>query len=268
MSNSDFRIQIGALEHPKLIKTARRLGPAGVVSTIKIWDFAAHWRPDGDLSGMSIEDLEIAAGWSGLAGELVKTLLDVRLLDGCEGSLKVHDWHVHNPWAAGSLERSEHARKAAVAKHERTRRKTTSDNAASTNGHCSEHAASTNGLCPSPDLSASSPSPDLSVSSTYPNPEPSTTHHNTVKNQASAVLWDAFSKVFPKNRKYSDQTHQQSLSEAYRYFINETPENQVAISKAAKHFADSDGVARGIGIHFPETFLRGKKWRDWITPET
>ncbi|MBQ3300852.1 MAG: hypothetical protein IJH04_01645 [Eggerthellaceae bacterium] len=65
---------------------------------------------------MTVEDIELAANWGGDDGALVAALLDVRFLDGADGHYSVHDWSEHNPWAAGSTDRSESSKWAALCK--------------------------------------------------------------------------------------------------------------------------------------------------------
>jgi hypothetical protein len=76
----------------------------------------AENRSDGSLDGMTGEDIEIAAGWDGEVGELTNALLEVRFLDGVEGSFQVHDWAEHNPWAASRGLRVQAAKAAASAR--------------------------------------------------------------------------------------------------------------------------------------------------------
>lgn len=114
--NSDIRISISFLDHPKIIKLRRQLGWEGFESLLRLWCWAAQYRPDGALSGMDEEDIEIAAQWSGEPGMLVAVLQALRLVDKEECSFVLHDWKEHNGWAAHAKERSEKARKAAEAK--------------------------------------------------------------------------------------------------------------------------------------------------------
>jgi hypothetical protein len=60
---------------------------------------------------MDCEDIEIAADWDGESGKFFKELLDLHWLDKSKnGSLKLHDWDVHNPWASEAEKRSDKAR--------------------------------------------------------------------------------------------------------------------------------------------------------------
>lgn len=114
--NSDIRISIGFLDHPKTIKLRRQLGWEGFESLLRLWCWAAQYRSDGLLSDMTDEDIEIAAQWSGEPGMLVAVLVALRLVDKNECSFSLHDWEEHNGWAAHAKDRSEKARKAAAAK--------------------------------------------------------------------------------------------------------------------------------------------------------
>lgn len=111
----DFRLSTGYFEHPKTIKLERRLGDSGVLSHIRLLRFCASnpTRWDGNLLGMSAEDIAIAAGWKGDEEDFVKALLECRLLDKIPEGLVIHDWADHNTYVADGIERSEKAKKAA-----------------------------------------------------------------------------------------------------------------------------------------------------------
>lgn len=80
---TDARISTGLPAHPKTKKLVRRLGPSGGWSLICLFLWAAANRRDGDLAGLSDEDIERAADWAGHAGEFVRV---VRLVGFIEGS--------------------------------------------------------------------------------------------------------------------------------------------------------------------------------------
>lgn len=110
---ADARIATGLPAHPKTRKLLRRLGPAGGWSLVCLFLWTASNRPSGDLAGLSDEDIELAADWSGDSGTFVSVLREVRFLDGQDGSYGVHDWAIHNPWAAAYDKRRESAMHAA-----------------------------------------------------------------------------------------------------------------------------------------------------------
>lgn len=115
--NTDARLSTSFPQHPKTLKLRRRLGDAGPLGVIYLILWTGRNRSNGDLSGMSDEDLELAADWRGEVGALIREAADVGFLEGESGARRIHDWAVHNPWAAGAHRRSEASRKAACAKH-------------------------------------------------------------------------------------------------------------------------------------------------------
>lgn len=78
---------------------------------------ANRW--EGDLKGLSDEDIELAADWEGEPGVFTAALRDVGFLDGDEGNSTVHDWAEHNPWATNRGRRIEAAKLAANKRWER-----------------------------------------------------------------------------------------------------------------------------------------------------
>lgn len=111
---TDARIATALPRHHKTKKLIRRHGQAAGWNLICLILYAAENRPNGDLAGMSDEDIESAADWAGEPGVLARSLAELRFLDGREFGYKMHDWAEWNPWAAGSEERSEQARWAAL----------------------------------------------------------------------------------------------------------------------------------------------------------
>lgn len=111
--NTDIRLSVGFWEHPKTIKLIRRLGLGGVRSLQILWLWATQNRPDGMLSGMDDEDIEIAAKWDGEPTALYRVLTELGFVDtihASDGSGQVvnslHGWAEHNSWQAESETRS------------------------------------------------------------------------------------------------------------------------------------------------------------------
>lgn len=113
----DARISVGLPSHPKTKKLIKRCGPAGAWRLVCLFLWAAANKPDGDLTGMTIEDIELAADWDGDDGRFVAVMIEVGFLDEVGGGYQIHDWNIHNPWAAGAEARSEKARWLATCKH-------------------------------------------------------------------------------------------------------------------------------------------------------
>ncbi|MFP3758069.1 hypothetical protein SB751_29785, partial [Cupriavidus sp. SIMBA_020] len=81
--------------HPKTKKLVRRLGGDGAWRLVCLFLWCAANRHDGNLTGLSDEDIELAVDWAGGEGELVATLRDVGFLDGDEYCRTLHDWEEH-----------------------------------------------------------------------------------------------------------------------------------------------------------------------------
>lgn len=114
--NNDIRLSTGFFHHPKTVKLQRRIGAGGLVALLQLWTWAAQNRPDGSLSGMDGEDIAIAAGWTDSTETLIGALVDMRFLDGAEGSYSLHGWQEHQAYAAAEPARVEKAKKAARAR--------------------------------------------------------------------------------------------------------------------------------------------------------
>ena len=113
---TDARISTALPSHPKTKKLAKRLGAAGPLGCIYLFLWVASNRSDGDLAGMTDEDIELAIDWAGEEGAFVRGMVDVGFLEGEACERLVHDWAEHNPWAAGAGARSEKSRWAALCK--------------------------------------------------------------------------------------------------------------------------------------------------------
>lgn len=114
--NKDFRVSVTLPTHHKTTKLMRRLGDRSFYCLIRLWAYVAANKPNGDLSGMDAEDIEIAADWQGGEGKFVETLIDIRFLEFKDGVFCLHDWEDHNMYAAKSRERSQNASAAAAVK--------------------------------------------------------------------------------------------------------------------------------------------------------
>ena len=102
----DFRVQPDFFSHPKTAKLTRIGGDLAPYNLIRLWGWTTTHRPDGDLTGLSDEDLEIILG---VTPTFLSAIREVGFLDGCE----LHDWAEHQPWVVGKPERIKAAKKAA-----------------------------------------------------------------------------------------------------------------------------------------------------------
>lgn len=113
---ADYRVLCSWPLHHKRVKLQRRLGAEGVLALMDLWGFAAESKPTGVFSGMTTEDLAIAAGYQGDADKWVGVLVEVGLLVKQRGTYAIHDWAANNPFAAGKPARSAAAKAAASVK--------------------------------------------------------------------------------------------------------------------------------------------------------
>lgn len=156
---NDIRINIGFLRHVKTKKLRRELGSDGVLSLIALWLWAAEYKPDGVLNGVGPEELEDEVGWKGEQGAFHRALLDIGFLEKLStGGIVIHDWAIHNGWAANAEKRSEIARNASKMRWG-MRGASVKGNPNSIAGSNSESNAPSNRPSPSP-----SPYPSLQAS--------------------------------------------------------------------------------------------------------
>jgi uncharacterized phage protein (TIGR02220 family) len=127
--NRDIRLSVGFWDHWKTIKLKRILGYEGIESLLRLWEFAAQFHTRGILTGMDIDEIEIAAKWNGERGFFVKTLADkkVRFLDISNGIYSLHDWEDHQGFIFYSENRKKQAKKAIAVRYARQRVNTDSN---------------------------------------------------------------------------------------------------------------------------------------------
>lgn len=114
--NSDIRLSIGFLDHPKTVKLQRQLSDAGVLALLRLWLWAAQNRPSGILVGMDEDDIEIAARWDGEKGSFNAVATRLRFLDKLDGTYRIHNWKERNSWQSDAERRSGASRMARMAK--------------------------------------------------------------------------------------------------------------------------------------------------------
>lgn len=174
----DARLSTGFAAHPKTRKLRRRLGTEGCWSLVALILWTANERFDGDLAGLSDEDIEICAEWDGETGGLVRVLTELKFLDGEEGSRSIHDWEDHQPFVAGRPARVAQARKAAHVRWSHEQKTATRQDADSMPDASDEHADSMPTACtqqesamPPPSLPPSKKKPSSSAAPTTPDDE-------------------------------------------------------------------------------------------------
>lgn len=122
---TDIRLSVNFFRHNKTRKLERRFGKEGVLCLLKLWVWAAVYRPSGDLSGICAEDLEMFSEWSGeeknagSAGSFIAALREIGWLDGEEGAYQFHGWREFQTWVTSTESREDKARMSALARKNR-----------------------------------------------------------------------------------------------------------------------------------------------------
>lgn len=172
--NTDIRLKTALRHHRKIKRLVNRLGAVAPWNLIQLWLSASENRPEGILTGYTVEDIADDADWQGDPNTFVNALLECKWLDELEdGTYALHDWKEHQPYVSHSEDRSEQARHAA-------RTRWAKQGACSNDAHlCSEHTGSiqsaygqhTDSNADFEMSNAPSPSPDPSPT---PKPKPKT----------------------------------------------------------------------------------------------
>lgn len=81
--------------HPKIFKLSRRLNVSracAIGHLLCLWFWCLQNRPDGDLTGLTCEDISHAAEWKGEPNLFLKTLIEANLVDDDWPNLAIHNW--------------------------------------------------------------------------------------------------------------------------------------------------------------------------------
>jgi hypothetical protein len=84
---------------------------------VRLWCYAGTQRKDGDLGGLSDQDIADEIFYDGNSSELLGGLCAIGLVDGPAGARKIHDWGQHQPFAKGFAGRQRKSKKANFIKY-------------------------------------------------------------------------------------------------------------------------------------------------------
>lgn len=102
----DFRVKTSWRSSGKRRRLKRIAGLEGVQAIEDLWSYCASERPDGDLSGLTDDEIaDECPDWDRSGAELVAALREARLIDGEPGRYRIHDWQDHQPYVTGEAER-------------------------------------------------------------------------------------------------------------------------------------------------------------------
>lgn len=86
---SDARIAVGLPGHPKTKKLIRRIGTDGAWRLVCLFLWCAANRSDGDLAGMSDDDIELVVDWDGDPRAFIGALRDLGFVEGREHASRI-----------------------------------------------------------------------------------------------------------------------------------------------------------------------------------
>ena len=104
------RVNTGFYTHLKTFKLRAKLGNDAFWIPPRIWAITAEQRPDGNLEGISAEELAMLIGFLGDAPSMLQALLQAGFLDS--DPLRVHNWSEYNGYHATFKQRATSAAKA------------------------------------------------------------------------------------------------------------------------------------------------------------
>lgn len=82
-------------EHPKSLRLCGLLGnPVAWAYVWKLWRWCARYEPEGDISGYTPGEIELAVGWTTMDGRFYDAAARAGFIDiGTDGSARLHNWH-------------------------------------------------------------------------------------------------------------------------------------------------------------------------------
>lgn len=167
----DIRFSVNFWQHPKTVKLSRKGGLEAVRSLQILWCFCAQERTDGILSGMDVDDIEIAADWQGEPGKLIDLLLTGNWLERMDdGAYALHGWEERQAYVSKTENRKAQAKAAAEKRwrHKRGMPVAMPDDAQGNADGCEQHCSTQNEHMP-PHAERNAPLPDPDP---FPDPTP------------------------------------------------------------------------------------------------
>ena len=248
-----MRVSTSLVNHPKVKRLIRVLGFESFYSLISLWSYAATNKPDGDLTGLDDIDIAIASNWDGDEKLFLDTLCQMGFLECNDNSILIHDWVEHNPYAAGSTDRSEKSRFSKMKSHYPEIYKTLY-NKGVRQISSREYQRVVNESLTTVERPLNVPSSPLPVPTPSPIPSPIPTEG---KKSEYSDKFESFWKEYPnksgKSKAYSSWKRFKCESEIYE-----------EIMKALSHQKKSVGWTKDNGKFIPmgSTWVNGKRWED------
>lgn len=196
----DFRVTIDFPDHRKTRRLIKKAGMEAILSLLRLWGYAAQYRPKGILTGLTEHDIEAEAGWTGEPGLFFATCIsdDIRFIEVWrKGVYRLHDWSEHQPYIYRRPERKKAAQTAASIRWAKQRKKL-----GDAKGMQTAMRKTQKGNAPLP---APSPAPLPA-----PSPAPSPVPNNITAEKKSPPIVSTTNSDHKKAFEYFDQKYQQS----------------------------------------------------------
>lgn len=264
--NGDIRISVNFVQHPKTKKTIRKYGHAAIVSIIALWGFAAQRRPEGNLTGMDVDDIAIAACWDGDEQEFFDMCVEMKWIDVHEnGEIHLHGWKEAQGYVINAPARAERSRRAAQARWEKREKKeleqisgdNANGNASSMLDACSTHANGMPEAMRNPENgNAPSPAP-------FPSPSHNGNNNTPLTPQGGkCAVAEEYSDDFELFwREYPN--HNSGKKKAYSAFKRALKKATLAeLLKSLDAHKKSSQWTKDGGAYIPHatTWLNGERW--------
>jgi hypothetical protein len=118
-----LEIDDGFLEHPKTLGFCRALAdPNAAAYLLRLWTWATKSAPDGDLSSLEPEDLELVIRWLGEPGACYRALVRYRFVDESPPARSIHNWGSRTGGAIARMEMRAEEKRLAWAEQKRRQR--------------------------------------------------------------------------------------------------------------------------------------------------
>ncbi|GAA5075618.1 hypothetical protein [Lysobacter panacisoli] len=272
---TDIRINTELFAHPKYKRLLRRLSWCGCAHLPHLFAWAAANRPDGDLSGLTDEDLELAVNYPPGQGAFIAILAEIGFLEGEEGARQIHDWAEHQPWASGSSLRAARGKWNSIKRHhgEAEADRQVPEWAARRNADSSKIDAASNANSNADSLlpamlgngcsNAPYPSPSPSPS---PSPKARAIAQQAARSGRSRV---AYTETF--ERFWAAYPNRKGKAVAFKAWVKLQLDSEVEAlitDVTARHARDRDWLRDG-GAYIPHgsTYLAQRRWEDEITSD-
>jgi hypothetical protein len=89
----NINLDVDYFDHVKTVRLIGLLGKGSAELPIRLWCYCGkHRAKDGNLTGLSAQEIEAFVGWWGKPGAMVRAMVQVGFLDDTPDGYQLHDW--------------------------------------------------------------------------------------------------------------------------------------------------------------------------------